>query len=34
VKITLPEGSKIYASKYEIYLPTKEELKMQVDSIV
>lgn len=33
VKITLPEESKIYASKYQIYLPTKEELKKQLNSI-
>lgn len=27
VQLTLPEGSNIYASKYQLYLPSKEELR-------
>ena len=30
VKITLPENANIYASQYQIYLPSKEELKMKL----
>lgn len=33
VEITLPENSNIYASKYQLYLPTKEELKKQVEEV-
>jgi len=33
VEITLPENSNIFASKYQLYLPTKEELKKQLESI-
>lgn len=34
VEITLPEGnSQIFASQYKTYLPTKEELKQQIESI-
>ena len=32
VEITLPENNnQIYASKYKLYLPTKEELKKQLE---
>jgi len=31
VEVTLPEDSNIYASKYQLYLPSKEELKKQVE---
>ena len=30
VEITLPEQSNIFASKYQLYLPSKEELKEQL----
>jgi len=30
VKITLPENANIYASQYQIYLPSKEELKKKL----
>lgn len=30
VELTLPENSNIFASKYKLYLPTKEELKRQL----
>ena len=30
VELTLPENSNIYASKYQLYLPSKEELKQQI----
>lgn len=33
VEITLPENSNIFASKYQLYLPTKEELKKQLDTL-
>ncbi|MDD2744906.1 MAG: PDDEXK nuclease domain-containing protein [Candidatus Gracilibacteria bacterium] len=33
VEITLPENSNIFASKYALYLPTKEELKMEIEGI-
>lgn len=33
VEITLPENSNIFAKKYNLYLPTKEELKAQIDSV-
>lgn len=32
VELTLPEDSNIYASKYQLYLPSKEELKAQIES--
>jgi predicted nuclease of restriction endonuclease-like (RecB) superfamily len=32
VELTLPENSNIYASRYQLYLPSKEELKKQVES--
>lgn len=31
VELTLPENSNIYASKYQLYLPSKEELKKQLE---
>ena len=30
VELTLPQDSNIYASKYQLYLPSKEELKKQI----
>ena len=30
IELTLPEENNIYATKYELYLPTKEELKNQI----
>jgi len=30
VELTLPENSNIYASEYQLYLPSKKELKMQL----
>lgn len=32
VEISLPEDHNIYASKYQLYLPSKEELKEQLDT--
>ena len=34
VEITLPEKSNIHASEYQLYLPSKEELKAQIDHAV
>lgn len=31
VEITLPKGSNIHASEYQLYLPSKEELRRQLD---
>jgi hypothetical protein len=31
VEITLPEEANIYASKYQLYLPDKEELKNLIE---
>jgi predicted nuclease of restriction endonuclease-like (RecB) superfamily len=31
VEITLPQNSQIFASKYQLYLPDKEELKRQIE---
>lgn len=31
VELTLPKDSNIYASKYQLYLPSKEELKKQIE---
>lgn len=31
VELTLPKESNIYASKYQLYLPSKEELKRQIE---
>jgi len=30
VEITLPEGANIHASEYQLYLPSKEELKQKL----
>lgn len=30
VKITLPKGNNIHASEYQLYLPSKEELKRKL----
>lgn len=31
VELTLPQNSNIYASKYQLYLPSKEDLKKQIE---
>ena len=31
VELTMPKDSNIYASKYQLYLPSKEELKKQIE---
>ena len=31
VELTLPRDSNIFASKYQLYLPSKEELKRQLE---
>ena len=33
VELTLPQNANIFASKYQLYLPSKEELKAQLESI-
>ncbi len=33
VELTLPSDTNIFASKYQLYLPSKEELKAQLESI-
>ena len=33
VELTLPKGSNIYASEYMLYLPSKEELKSQLEDV-
>ncbi len=33
VKLTLPENANIFASKYQLYLPSKEELKARLEEI-
>ena len=33
VELTLPEDANIYASKYQLYLPSKQELTAQLESI-
>lgn len=33
VEITLPEDSNIHASEYQLYLPSKAELKAQIDAV-
>jgi hypothetical protein len=30
VKLTLPENANIYTSRYQLYLPSKEELKSKL----
>ena len=32
VEVTLPKDSNIFASKYQLYLPSKEELKKQMEN--
>jgi hypothetical protein len=34
VEITLPKDAKIYAGKYQLYLPNKEELKKLIEDEV
>ena len=31
VELTLPKNSNIYASEYRLYLPSKEELRKQLE---
>ncbi len=33
VEITLPENNNIFASKYKLYLPTKEELRDEIEKV-
>ena len=33
VELTLPEGANIYASKYQLYLPSKQDLAAQLTSV-
>lgn len=33
VEITLPKESNIFSKEYTLYLPTKEELKKEIDEI-
>lgn len=33
VELTLPENANIFASKYQLYLPSKEELKRELEKI-
>ena len=33
VELTLPKDANIYASKYQLYLPSKQELKAQLQNI-
>ena len=33
VELTLPAEANIFATKYQLYLPSKEELKTQLESI-
>jgi hypothetical protein len=33
VELTLPKDANIFASKYQLYLPSKEELKAQLEKI-
>ncbi|WP_182871413.1 PDDEXK nuclease domain-containing protein [Rhodopirellula sp. JC639] len=33
VELTLPENANIFASKYQLYLPSKEELKQELEKI-
>lgn len=33
VELTLPQDSNIYASEYQLYLPSKEELKKQLEEV-
>ncbi len=33
VELTLPDNSNIYASEYQLYLPSKEDLKKQLEEV-
>lgn len=33
VELTLPANANIFASKYQLYLPSKEELKGQLEKV-
>jgi len=33
VELTLPKNANIFAPKYQLYLPSKEELKTQLEKI-
>jgi alpha-N-acetylglucosamine transferase len=33
VELTLPKEANIFASKYQLFLPSKEELKLQLERI-
>ena len=33
VELTLPEGANIYASKYQLYLPSKQDLAAQLAGV-
>jgi hypothetical protein len=33
VELTLPQDANIFASKYQLYLPSKEELKAHLEQI-
>ncbi len=33
VELTLPRDASIYASQYQLYLPSKQELKAQLESV-
>ncbi len=33
VELTLPENANIYAAKYQLYLPSKQELKLELEKI-
>jgi hypothetical protein len=33
VELTLPEDANIYASKYQLYLPSRDEFKQPLESI-
>ncbi|MBT4502342.1 MAG: hypothetical protein HOC74_31705 [Gemmatimonadetes bacterium] len=33
VELTLPKDANIFASRYQLYLPSKEELKAQLERI-
>ena len=33
VELTLPKDANIHASQYQLYLPSKQELKAQLESI-
>ncbi len=33
VELTLPEKTNLFASKYQLYLPSKEELRVRLEQI-